>query len=172
MVVEYIRYSVEEDRADAFEQAYRRASDSLDKSEHCERYEVALSRGSGNMSFGSSGIRGRTPVRIPTERGFRSFLDAVGPFVQDIEEMRHYEVRLSSDSMLRPSTRLERCHGGARREEPVKADLGGEPGLLEDLALPPLQPREAERDPRFSRSARSCRRSRSRLRRGRSTPRR
>jgi quinol monooxygenase YgiN len=27
---------------------------------------------------------------------FRSFFDAVGPFVNDIEEMRHYNVTLSS----------------------------------------------------------------------------
>ena len=47
----------------------------------------------------------------------------------------------------RPPHRLERGHGGAHCwEEPVGADLGGEARLLEDLALPPLQPREAERD--------------------------
>ena len=96
MVVEYIRYSVEEDRADAFEQAYRRASDSLDKSEHCERYEVArcreIRRACRRIEWDSeeghlSGFR----------RSAEFGLDAVGPFVQDIEEMRHYEVRLSSD---------------------------------------------------------------------------
>ena len=71
MVVEYIRYSVEEDRADAFEQAYRRAS-ALDKSEHCERYEVSRCREDpGSMSFGSSGIPRKGTC--PDSDGARSF---------------------------------------------------------------------------------------------------
>jgi quinol monooxygenase YgiN len=40
-MVEYIRYSIDDARAEAFEQAYSRAADSLDDSEHCERYEVS-----------------------------------------------------------------------------------------------------------------------------------
>jgi heme-degrading monooxygenase HmoA len=41
MVVEYIRYSIDDGRAEAFEQAYRRAAEALQASEHCERYEVS-----------------------------------------------------------------------------------------------------------------------------------
>jgi hemoglobin len=41
MVVEYIRYSIDSARAQAFEQAYRRAAAALDASEHCERYELS-----------------------------------------------------------------------------------------------------------------------------------
>jgi quinol monooxygenase YgiN len=41
MVVEYIRYSIDDGRSEAFEEAYRRAADALDASEHCERYEVS-----------------------------------------------------------------------------------------------------------------------------------
>jgi quinol monooxygenase YgiN len=40
MIVEYIRYSIDDDRAEAFEDAYRRASEALETSEHCARYEV------------------------------------------------------------------------------------------------------------------------------------
>ncbi len=98
MVVEYIRYSVDDPRAEAFEQAYRKAGDSLAASEHCQRYEV--SRCSEDPT--------QHVVRIEwdSEEGhlsgfrqspeFRSFFDAVGPFVNDIEEMRHYNVTLSS----------------------------------------------------------------------------
>ena len=98
MVVEYIRYSVDDPRAEAFEQAYREAGDSLAASEHCQRYEV--SRCSEDPT--------QHVVRIEwdSEEGhlsgfrqspeFRSFFDAVGPFVNDIEEMRHYNVTLSS----------------------------------------------------------------------------
>ena len=100
MIVEYIRYSIDEGRAEAFEEAYRRAAESLRVSEHCERYEV--SRCSEDPT--------QRVVRIEwdSEEGhlsgfrqsseFRTFLAAVGPFVNDIEEMRHYEVTQASDA--------------------------------------------------------------------------
>jgi quinol monooxygenase YgiN len=99
MVVEYIRYNVDDARADAFEQAYRRAAVVLEASEHCERYEV--SRCSEDPT--------KHVVRIEWDSeeghlsGFRkspefgAFFAAVQPFVNDIEEMRHYEVALTSD---------------------------------------------------------------------------
>jgi quinol monooxygenase YgiN len=98
MVVEYIRYSIDSGRAEAFEDAYRRASEALETSEHCERYEVSrcsedptqhIVRIEWNSEDGHlSGFRRSSE--------FRSFLEAVGPFVDDIEEMRHYQVTLSS----------------------------------------------------------------------------
>jgi quinol monooxygenase YgiN len=99
MVVEYIRYAIDDGRADAFEQAYGRASEALDVSPHCERYEVSRcaedqTRYVVRIEWDSeeghlSGFR-RSPE-------FRTFFEAVGPFVHDIEEMRHYQVKLSSD---------------------------------------------------------------------------
>jgi quinol monooxygenase YgiN len=103
MVVEYIRYSIDDGRAEAFDQAYRRASEALQASEHCERYEV--SRCSEDPT--------QHVVRIEwdSEEGhlagfrqspeFRTFFEAVGPFVHDIEEMRHYQVMLSSEALGR-----------------------------------------------------------------------
>ena len=98
MIVEYIRYHVDDGRSDAFEEAYRRAGVALDASEHCERYEV--SRCSEDPT--------QRVVRIEwdSEEGhlsgfrqspeFRGFFEAVRPFVNDIEEMRHYQVTLAS----------------------------------------------------------------------------
>jgi quinol monooxygenase YgiN len=98
MVVEYIRYGIDGERAEAFEDAYRRASEALEASEHCRRYEV--SRCSEDPA--------QYVVRIEWDSeeghmtGFRQsaefgrFLEAVGPFVHDIEEMRHYQVLLAS----------------------------------------------------------------------------
>jgi len=98
MIVEYIRYTIDTARADAFDRAYRDAADALDASEYCERYEV--SRCSEDPT--------RHVVRIEwdSEQGhlngfrespeFRSFFESVRPFVNDIEEMRHYEVTLAS----------------------------------------------------------------------------
>ena len=100
MVVEYIRYNIDNGRADAFEQAYRVAAEALEASEHCERYEVSRCRED----------RTQHVVRIEwdSEDGhlngfrkspeFRRFFEAVGPFVHDIEEMRHYQVTIASSS--------------------------------------------------------------------------
>ena len=100
MIVEYIRYNIDEPRADEFEQGYERAAEALTASKHCERFEV--SRCSEDPS--------QHIVRIEwdSEEGhlsgfrqspeFRSFFDAVRPFVNDIEEMRHYQVTLASSS--------------------------------------------------------------------------
>ena len=45
MVVEYIRYSIDDGRPEAFAQAYRRAAEALEASEHCQRYEVSRCTG-------------------------------------------------------------------------------------------------------------------------------
>ena len=39
MIVEYIRYSIDDGRSKAFEEAYQRASVALQASEHCDRYD-------------------------------------------------------------------------------------------------------------------------------------
>jgi quinol monooxygenase YgiN len=94
MVVEYIRYRIPHERQERFEAAYRNAASSLDASEHCLAYE--LSHGVEESE--------RYILRIEWdsldghEQGFRrspefqSFFAAVRPFVDDIEEMRHYSV--------------------------------------------------------------------------------
>jgi heme-degrading monooxygenase HmoA len=41
MIIEYIRYTIQEERTHAFAEAYRRAADALEASEHCERYEIS-----------------------------------------------------------------------------------------------------------------------------------
>jgi quinol monooxygenase YgiN len=100
MIVEYIRYSIDDARADAFAQGYERAAEALEASEHCERYEISRCSEDSSQHI----------VRIEwdSEEGhlsgfrqspeFRSFFDAVRPFVKDIEEMRHYQVTLASPS--------------------------------------------------------------------------
>jgi quinol monooxygenase YgiN len=94
MVVEYIRYRIPHERQVRFEAAYGDAAASLDVSEHCLAYE--LSHGVEEPE--------RYILRIEWdsldghEHGFRRspefqpFFAAVRPFVDDIEEMRHYDV--------------------------------------------------------------------------------
>jgi quinol monooxygenase YgiN len=94
MVVEYIRYQIPQERQETFEAAYRDAAGSLEASDHCLSYEL------------SHGIEEsvRYILRIEWdsleghEQGFRGspefqpFFAAVRPFVDEIEEMRHYDV--------------------------------------------------------------------------------
>ena len=97
MVVEYIRYTIDEARADAFAEGYRQAAASLDASPHCLRYEVSrcsedptqhVVRIEWDSEEGHMG-------GFRTSPEFRTFLEAIGPFVHDIDEMRHYQVTLA-----------------------------------------------------------------------------
>lgn len=93
MIVEYVRYEVDEARADAFEAAYAKAGESMDASPHCLAYELSRC-----VEAPASYI-----LRIEWDsaeghmQGFRrgpefaAFFAAIGPFVGDIREMRHYE---------------------------------------------------------------------------------
>jgi len=97
MIVEYIRYEIDPNRGQEFEDAYRRAGDVLRGSEHCLDYEVSR----------CSEEPAQQIVRIEWDSteghlaGFRKspefprFYQAIQPFVDDIKEMRHYEVILT-----------------------------------------------------------------------------
>ena len=93
MVIEYIRYSVPEERRADFEQAYGEAASVLDASEHCLGYEVSH----GVEEPEHYVVRIEWDSLEGHERGFRSspefqtFFASVRPFFENIEEMRHYE---------------------------------------------------------------------------------
>src|SRR5688572_28157133 len=92
MIVEYIRYEVSD--ADALVRAYEDARFALDASPHCLAYELSrcaeepksfILRIEWDSSEGHlQGFR-KSPE-------FAGFLAAVRPFLNDIREMRHYEV--------------------------------------------------------------------------------
>ena len=94
MIVEYVRYTIAEDRREAFEQAYGQAQASLQASPHCLVYELShcveepdhyiLRIEWDSMDGHLEGFR--------KSEAFQAFLQAVRPFFNDIEEMRHYEV--------------------------------------------------------------------------------
>jgi quinol monooxygenase YgiN len=98
MIVEYIRYKIDPRRTEEFDDAYRRAGELLDASSHCLRWEASRSVDDPEKQI----------VRIEWDsaeghlQGFRQsadfkpFLDATGPFYNDIEEMTHYEVASAS----------------------------------------------------------------------------
>ncbi|BDP44221.1 hypothetical protein DAETH_41900 (plasmid) [Deinococcus aetherius] len=94
MIVEYIRYRVEEGAAGALERAYASARTALDASAHCLGYELSrcveepshyiLRIEWDSLTGHLEGFR-RSPE-------FGAFFRDVRPFVGNIEEMRHYEV--------------------------------------------------------------------------------
>lgn len=99
MIVEYIRYRLNQDTTDphedtfgGFEAAYRAASSSLDASPHCLGYELTrcveeqdryiLRIEWDSMDGHLMGFR-----RAPE---FSPFLEAIKPYIGQIEEMQHY----------------------------------------------------------------------------------
>lgn len=93
MTIEYIRYHLDDADADAFEAAYAAAAVPLAESEHCRTFE--LSRCVEEP--------GRYILRIEWDsidghmKGFRgsdeftAFFSHIRPYVQQIDEMQHYE---------------------------------------------------------------------------------
>ena len=98
MVIEYIRYRVAAERHEEFERAYAEAGAPLAASSHCLSYEVAR----GVEEPDSYIVRIEWDSLEGHERGFRQspefreFFACVQPYVQEIEEMRHYESLLAS----------------------------------------------------------------------------
>jgi len=93
VIVEYIRYEVAQGREDDFLQAYREAAAALEGSPHSLSYEVAQCV----EEPGAFVVRLEWDSAEGHLEGFRkgptfpAFMAAVGPFFNDIQEMRHYE---------------------------------------------------------------------------------
>ena len=100
MVLEYIRYRIDPERTDEFDDAYRRAGELLDASPHCRHWEAARCVDEPDKQI----------VRIEWDSvdghlngfrkspDFRPFLEATQPFFKSIEEMTHYEVTSDGSS--------------------------------------------------------------------------
>jgi quinol monooxygenase YgiN len=96
--VEYIRYRIPKERADAFIDAYRAAVVPLHASEYCLGYDLAHCEEEPELFI----LRIRwTSIddhlqRFRSSDQFRRFFSHIGPFVDQIEEMQHYTVALAS----------------------------------------------------------------------------
>ena len=94
MIVEYVRYRIDVARAPRFVEAYRDALDPLLASAYCLRAELARCE-EDPASFVVRIEWSSTEDHLTRFRGgaeFRRFFALVRPFVDDIEEMRHYAV--------------------------------------------------------------------------------
>ena len=94
MIVEYTRYKIDAQRREKFLSDYGMAAQSLRESKHCLSYELTqctedpdhfVLRLEWDSEEGH--LKG---FRSSAE--FRSFFGYVRPYVQDIEEMRHYNL--------------------------------------------------------------------------------
>jgi quinol monooxygenase YgiN len=93
VVIEYIRYSIPLEQRDEFERAYAEAARSLAGSSHCRSYEIARcveEPASYVVRIEWDSLDGHLQgFRSSPE--FREFFALVRPFVEQIDEMRHYE---------------------------------------------------------------------------------
>lgn len=93
MVIEYIRYRVAADRRGEFERAYADAGRFLTASSECRAYEVSRcveDPASYVVRIEWDSLEGHIR-RFRRSAEFRDFFACVQPFVDEIEEMRHYE---------------------------------------------------------------------------------
>ena len=92
MIVEYIRYNIDESRHKAFVEAYKNASRYLDNSEYCYAYELSQCLEDEENFI----LRIEWTSTEDHMNGFRKspdfpqFLRFVRPFFNDIQEMNHY----------------------------------------------------------------------------------
>jgi quinol monooxygenase YgiN len=94
MILEYIRYNIENEHRGKFEEAYKRAAESLTTTPHCLKYELYhcveepdnyILRIEWDSQEGHlKGFR--------ESQEFQTFLETVRPFFNNIEEMHHYEL--------------------------------------------------------------------------------
>jgi hemoglobin len=94
MIAEYIRYTIDEQRRDAFEAAYEAAAQALAASPHCVAYELSRcveDPGAYILRIEWDSAEGHLEGFRKSEQ-FGTFLGHVRPYLDDIEEMRHYEL--------------------------------------------------------------------------------
>jgi quinol monooxygenase YgiN len=92
MIVEYVRYTIDEARAEVFEAAYAQAAAALEASPHCLAYELSRcveAPESYVLRIEWDSVEGHMQgFRRSAE--FQAFFVAIRPYVGDIAEMRHY----------------------------------------------------------------------------------
>jgi quinol monooxygenase YgiN len=103
MTIEYIRYRIDNNRRAEFVDAYRTAVTALDDSPQCLGYELSQCEEQPERFV----LRIRWTSTTDHLRGFRSseqfkrFFRSVQPYLDDIEEMQHYQ---PVDGLTRPQT--------------------------------------------------------------------
>lgn len=94
MIVEYLRYTIDEARQSAFIKDYKQASVSLQQSAYCQSYEFCQCVEDASKFI--IRIQWTTAEdhmqRFRSSDEFKSFFPHIKAYLKDIEEMRHYQV--------------------------------------------------------------------------------
>jgi hemoglobin len=93
MILEYIRYRIPTELDDEFRAAYGRAATSLQASQHCLAYDLARCHEEPScyiLRIHWTSLEGHLQG-FRRSQEFAAFLREVRPFIDRIEEMRHYE---------------------------------------------------------------------------------
>lgn len=93
MIVEYLRYTIDEARQAAFISDYKHASIPLQKSAYCESYEFCQcveepAKFMIRIQWTSADDHLQ---RFRGSEEFKEFFSHIKPYLGDIDEMRHYE---------------------------------------------------------------------------------
>jgi heme-degrading monooxygenase HmoA len=94
MILEVIRYQIDEGREADFENAYRQAQQYLADSPHCLGYELTRClkhRGRYVLLIRWDSVAGHLQG-FRASPAFRPFLALIVPFLQQTLEMEHYEI--------------------------------------------------------------------------------
>ena len=106
MIVEYVRYKIDEPRREEFEAAYLRAAGPLAASSHCLGYELTRCVEAPELyilRIHWDSLEGHMQGFRKSQE-FRAFLKEIRPYVDDIEEMQHYEqTGMRSESFVHAS---------------------------------------------------------------------
>ena len=106
MIVEYIRYTIDPGRADAFRQAYAEAAAILQADPRCLSYEIAQGREEPThfvVRIEWDSLEGHLEG-FRKDPAFGDFFALVRPYVDDIDEMHHYEVQTTLAGRAREGT--------------------------------------------------------------------
>ena len=95
MIIEYLRYTIDEKRQSAFINDYKTASKPLQSSPYCEQYEFCQcvedpSKFIIRIQWTSA------EDHLQKFRGsdeFKEFFPHIKPYLDDIDEMRHYDLK-------------------------------------------------------------------------------
>jgi quinol monooxygenase YgiN len=94
MIIEYVRYQVEAEQAEALIAAYQVAATSLQASTHCQAFELTRCT-EAPESFVLRIVWDSLSGHLQGFRSspeFQTFFKAIQPFFTRIQEMRHYEL--------------------------------------------------------------------------------
>ena len=94
MAIEYIRYRITADKQQEFVQTYTAAAIALDESEYCLCYKLSQCEEEPERFILRIKLKSTQDhlQKFRTSAEFRKFLPHIRSYIDDIDEMQHYEI--------------------------------------------------------------------------------